>query len=224
MISDELKRKLFFRIALFPALLAVLILLPAGSWWVWPVYVYFALLLGSMSILLAIFWKRDPAFLERRMKTGETEPVQKKIIVVSLIVFVSGFLVVGFDHRFGLSRVPAYIVFLADTLVLLGYFFILRVFLENPHASRIIETHRDHRVISTGPYAIVRHPMYVGALVLFLATPVALGSFWALLPFAFLILTLALRIQNEETFLLKHLKGYEDYCRKVRFRLIPFVW
>jgi len=220
----NLYRKMVARILLMTIFLGLLIFLPAGTFDFWQVYVYFAVLYIPMFFVLFYFLKTDPRFLERRAKLKEKESQQMYIIVISSVIFFSGFLIPGFDHRFGWSGVPVFIVIIADFVVLLGYLFIFFVFKQNSYASRIIEVSEGQQVISTGLYRIVRHPMYLGVLIMYMPTPVALGSYWALIPFAFLPVFLVFRILNEEKVLSEKLPGYKEYCLKTRFRLIPYIW
>jgi protein-S-isoprenylcysteine O-methyltransferase Ste14 len=154
----------------------------------------------------------------------EKEPVQKQIILVAGIVFVGAFIVPGLDWRWGWSQAPAGLILLANGVILLSYFFLLWVFKTNSYASRIIEVEQNQPVISTGPYAIVRHPMYLAVLVLYGFSPLALGSFWAIIPTSLLIFVLVARIQNEELVLRRDLPGYIAYTEKIKYRLIPGVW
>lgn len=219
-----LKKKLVVRFVMLPLLVCLFILIPAGTFDFWQVYVYFGLLMVLMIFVMRYFLKYDPAFLEHRMKMKEHERKQKNIISISSIIYLIGFLLPGFDRRFGWSDIPAIIVTTADILVVAGYIFIIVVFKENRYASRVIEIQKEQTVISTGPYSIVRHPMYLGLMVMMLATPFALGSYWALIPFALVPITLVYRILNEETVLSEQLIGYKEYCTTVRYRLIPYIW
>lgn len=223
-VMKALKMKIAIRLALLPLFIGLLTFLPAGTFNFWQVYIYFAILLGPIIFVIFYFFKKDPKFLERRMKMNEQEIQQKKIVFVAIVAFLLGYILPGFDHRFGWSDIPTTIVIIADILVLLSYIFIIYVFKENSYASRVIEIDKNQTVISTGPYAIVRHPMYLGILVMFLSTPIALGSYWAIIPFAVLPIALVLRILNEEKVLSEQLPGYKEYCQKVRFRMIPFIW
>jgi protein-S-isoprenylcysteine O-methyltransferase Ste14 len=128
------------------------------------------------------------------------------------------------DHRFSWSAVPLPVVVLGDVLTVLGFFIVFRVFKENTFTAATIEVASDQRVISTGPYAIVRHPMYSGTLVMLVGTPLVLGSWWGLLMFVLMIFAIAWRALDEERFLRKNLPGYAEYCQIVRYRLVPFVW
>jgi len=146
------------------------------------------------------------------------------IQVFTFLYFISIFVIPGLDYRLGWSSVPAWAIILADILVLAGYFTIVRVFKENSYASRIIEVNAGQKVIDTGLYALVRHPMYVGVALMYSVTPLALGSLWALIPGLLIIPILVIRILGEEKLLAKELDGYSAYMEKVKFRLIPGVW
>jgi protein-S-isoprenylcysteine O-methyltransferase Ste14 len=209
---------------MFPVFMGIFFFLPAGSLKFWEAWAYSLILFPLMIFAVFYFLKRDPELLERRIKMKEKEREQKAIITVSSVIFLIGFLIPGFDYRFGWSHVPTYLVIVSDVLVLLGYLIFLFVLRENSYASRIVEVEENQKVITTGPYAIVRHPMYSGVLIMLLATPLALGSSWAMatvIPLPFLLVG---RILNEEKVLLKELPGFKKYCQKTRYRLIPFVW
>jgi protein-S-isoprenylcysteine O-methyltransferase Ste14 len=159
------------------------------------------------------------------MKFHEKESEQRTIILLGTAVFVAGFLVIAIDLRLhGLNQVSTFMVLAADAGVLLGYCLILWVFKENSYASRTIEVVDGQKVITKGPYSIIRHPMYLGFLVMYLLTPIALGSWWAVPIFLSYIPILMWRIFNEEKVLLRDLPGYYEYCQKRRYRLLPFVW
>jgi protein-S-isoprenylcysteine O-methyltransferase Ste14 len=168
--------------------------------------------------------RRDPGFFERRFKMQEKERAQRHLQAWGAPFFLASFVVPPLDHRFGWSDPPLFVAVVGLVLSLAGYLTILRVFLENRWAGRTVETWAEQKVISTGPYAIVRHPMYTGTLVLLLATPVALGSWWGLLAAPGMIPFFMLRIRNEEAVLVRELPGYEDYRRRVRRRLVPGIW
>jgi len=220
----SIRRKIFIRFSFFPLFIGLFVLLPAGTFLFWEVYAYFAVILIPLAFVISYFLKNDPDFLERRSKMKEKETQQKKIVLLSIPLYLAGFILPGFDHRFGWSDIPVFIVIIADLLVLSSYTYIFLVFKENSYASRVVEVEEAQKVISTGPYSIVRHPMYLGVLVMFLSTPVALRSWWAVIPFAIMPVILVFRIFNEEKVLSEQLPGYTEYCRKVRFRMIPFVW
>lgn len=227
MTKDRMKRligKIVVRFSLFPAFFCVLTLLPAGTFDYWQVYAYIAVLVAPMIFVLIYFLKNDPRFLERRTRAKEKEKAQIVIQIVFSLIFLSGFVVSGLDRRFGWSGIPFYIVLSADAVILLGYLLVFIVFRQNSYASRVVEVSDGQKVISTGLYGVVRHPMYVGVLVMFLPVPVALGSWWGLMPMGAITVALVLRILNEEAVLKRDLPGYEEYCGKTKYRLIPFVW
>ena len=219
-----LKKKIAIRFSLIQLFLGLIILLPAWTLKFWQAYTYLVVLVVPMIFALLYFLKKDPKFLERRTRVKEKEKQQKLLSILSTAIFLAGFIIPGLDHRFAWSDVPTYIVITADIMVLLGYLIILFVFKQNSYASLIIEVNENQKVISTGLYGVVRHPMYLGVLIMFLPTPIALGSYWALIPFAVLPVLLILRILNEEKVLSNNLQGYKEYCQKTKFRLIPFIW
>jgi protein-S-isoprenylcysteine O-methyltransferase Ste14 len=171
--------------------------------------------------------KNDPKLLERRMSGGpaaEKETTQKIIMLLASLGFIGLIVVPALDHRFGWSHLPPSAALAGDVLVLLGWLAIFFVFKENPFSSATIELAPGQEVISTGPYALVRHPMYAGGLVMLLGIPIALGSWWGLLIIVAMIPALIWRLFDEEKFLARNLPGYMDYQRQVRYRLIPLLW
>ena len=204
--------------------LSAMFFLTAGTFAYWEAWLYLAILFIPMFFVGTWLLKNDPELLERRMRFREKETTQKRVINFSLLWFLLAFLLPGFDHRFGWSDVPVWVVLAAALLVLLGYFMVFWVFRENSYASRVIEVAQGQQVIDTGPYAFVRHPMYAGSIVLYLFSPLALGSWWAMIPALPIIPVLIVRLLNEEEILLRDLPGYAAYRQKVRFRLLPGVW
>lgn len=202
----------------------LLLILPAGTLNYWQVYVYFGILLSIMIIVLPYFLKNDPKFLQRRLQFVEKDKQQKIMQFIVLIFYFAVFPLCALDIRFGWSNVPIYQVIIADVLVLISYILILTVFKQNSYASRIVEVDQHQTVISTGLYSIVRHPMYLGVLIMYMVTPIALGSYWGILPILILPFYLVFRILNEEKLLRKELPEYSEYCQKVRYHLIPFIW
>ena len=219
-----LRKTILVRFSAGFLVVALMLFIPAGSLQYWQAWVWLGVLFAPLVFVVHYFLKRDPKFLERRMRLREKEAPQKKIQLIGGILSFLGFLIPGLDYRFGWSTVPVPFVLAADAFVFLGYFFIFLVFRENSYASRIIEVEAGQQVIASGPYALVRHPMYLGFIVMFLATPPALGSFWALPVFLLVPVFLVFRIRNEEEVLARDLPGYVEYRQKVRYRLIPLVW
>ena len=197
---------------------------PAGTFDYWQAWVYLAVILVPMLIMAVYLFKYSPELLARRMQMKEKETEQKRIIGASLIYFVLAFILPGFDHRFGWSHVPTWLVLLADGVVLLSFALVFWVFRENQYASRIIEVAQDQKVISSGPYSLVRHPMYLGSGTMYIMSSLALGSYWAILPALLIVPLLAARIKNEEAVLLRDLSGYRDYMQRVKYRILPGVW
>lgn len=225
-VQKKLALRIVLKIVSIFIILGLLFFLPAGSLLYWEAWVYFVTLLIPAFFVISYFLRKDPEFLERRLlKRREKEKVHRSLQTRFSMLFILVLLIPGFDYRFHWSDVPIYIVLLSDLFVLIGYLIMVRVMKENRFASAIIETSKDQRVIDTGPYKMVRHPMYTGSLLFFLFTPLALGSWWLLIPFLTGIpLALVLRIINEEKYLVENLPGYKAYCRKVRFRMIPYIW
>ena len=205
-------------------LMPALLFLPAGTLDYWEAWVYLAIVLTSMIGYLLYFLKNDPGLLERRMRAKEKETRQRSLVIAMSLLFFLAYLVPGFDRRFGWSSLPVTAVLLADLVVALSYALIFLVLRENRYASRIVEVEEGQEVVETGPYAVVRHPMYLGALLMMLAAPLALGSWWAILPAFANIPLLAARIMDEEALLQQELEGYGAYMERTRFRLVPGVW
>ena len=204
--------------------IAAMFFLPAGTFRYWQAWVYMLILLVPLFIFAAYLILRNPALLERRMRTREMEPEQRKIIALSSTVLLAAFIIPGFDRRFGWSSVPTWLVLVSDAVVLLSYIMVVWVLVTNEYAGRTVEVEQRQRVITTGPYSFVRHPMYLAVLLMYGFSPLALGSFWAMLVVALLPPVLVARIVNEEKVLLRDLDGYADYRRAVRYRLVPGLW
>lgn len=205
-------------------LLPAFFLLTGGSLGWWEAWAYCAVVLVPMSFFVAWAARAAPELLQRRLKLKEGQAEQRRLLSWSSPVFVALFLLPGLDHRFGWSRVPVAIEVAALVLSLVGYLGVLGVFRANPWAGRTVETVPGQQVVSTGPYALVRHPMYAASVLLYLATPLALGTWWGLVPSVITVGVLVLRIGREEAFLVRELRGYAAYREKVRWRLVPGVW
>ncbi len=198
--------------------------LPAGTWEYWQAWVYISILITPMFFAMFYLLKNNPELLERRMRLKEQRAEQRQILQFSYIFFLLAFILPGFDKRFGWSDLPTGVVLAADACVLLGYLIVFRVMQINSFASRVIEVAEDQKVIDTGLYSVVRHPMYVGAILLYVASPLALGSLWAVLPALGIIPIIVARTKDEELALEKDLPGYVKYKKKTKYRLIPFIW
>jgi protein-S-isoprenylcysteine O-methyltransferase Ste14 len=204
-----------------------MLFLPAGTfkyWQAWVFLVVFALSTLTPSIYLL---RTNPAALERRMRTGpvaETRPVQKVVIVVAFLSLVALIVVSVLDHRFGWSPVPAAICLVGDVLVAVGLGMAMLVVIQNGYAASTITVESGQKLISTGLYALVRHPMYTGNTIMMLGVPLALGSYWGLVFVIPGLLALAVRIGDEEQLLKQELGGYSEYAQKVHYRLVPYVW
>ena len=220
----DLNRMVYPKFVSALIVLPLIFMLPAGTWRYWHAWVYTLILLTPMFLLMQYMIMNQPELLVRRMQFREKENTQKKIIMLSYIPIVLAFLLPGFDYRFGWSHVPVWLVIVSDVLVVAGYAVTIWVFRENQFASRIVEVEEEQKVIDTGPYAIVRHPMYVGVLIMYVFSPLALGSFWAVIPALFIIPVLVVRAVDEEKVLSKDLAGYEEYKLKTKYRLIPGIW
>jgi protein-S-isoprenylcysteine O-methyltransferase Ste14 len=207
--------------------MAALILLPAGTldyWQAWVFMCVFVSASGAVTLYLAI---HDPRLLERRMRAGpaaEKEKSQKFIMSLAMMGFIGLLAVPALDHRFSWSRMPAYVCLIGDALIVIGFLLVFFVIKVNTYAASTIQVAEDQKVISTGPYAFVRHPMYAGSLPILIGTPLALGSWWGLSALIVIVPALIWRLLDEESFLRKNLPGYTEYTGRVRYRLVPYVW
>jgi protein-S-isoprenylcysteine O-methyltransferase Ste14 len=208
-------------------IMGLLLFLPAQTVHYWQAWAFLALFaIASIAITLYLV-KFDPQLLARRLHAGpaaEHEPAQKLVQLLALVGFAGILIICALDQRLGWSAVGWPVTLTGNLLVALGFLCILFVYKENTFASATIAIHPGQRVISTGPYAQVRHPMYLGALLMFIGMPLSLGSYWGLFGAVLMIPLLIWRLLNEEKFLLKNLPGYAQYRDKVRYRLIPFTW
>jgi len=220
----SLKKRLLLNTLLALPALWLLIFLPAGTVDYWQGWVFLAVLFGSGALTTLYFWRRDPALLERRARIAEKEPAQKVIVSLLYGLFLATMPLAAFDHRMHWSANIQALAILGDALVILGSSVYFLVFRENSFAASTIQVAVGQRVISTGPYAVVRHPLYVGLLIFVSGIPLALGSYWALVLVAPVVPLIVWRLQNEEAFLVKNLSGYEQYRAAVRWRLIPGVF
>ena len=213
-----------FRLVFGIPIIGAMFFLPAGTFNYWQAWVWLATLFIPMGISLVYLLKIDPKLLERRTRTNESRPEQRRIIVASAAYLLIIFLLPGFDVRYGWSNVPEWLCLAADGVVLGSYILYVLVLKTNTFASRVIEVEQGQQVITNGPYALVRHPMYLAMILMMTASPLALGSYYAMIPSLAFILLLAARIKNEEELLMTELEGYREYTQKTRHRLFPGVW
>jgi protein-S-isoprenylcysteine O-methyltransferase Ste14 len=207
--------------------LGLLLFVPAQTVRYWQGWVYLAIFFTTSGATTLYLMKHDPALLERRVNAGpgaEKEVGQKIVQVIASVAFAAFFVVSAFDKRLGWSHVPVCVVILGDVLVIIGFLIVFLVFRENPFAAATVEVDADQKVISTGPYAVVRHPMYSGAILMLFGSPVALGSWWAEAALILFLPALIWRLLDEERVLSKELPGYTEYKTKVRCRLVPYLW
>jgi protein-S-isoprenylcysteine O-methyltransferase Ste14 len=225
--SAALRWKSFAGVAFLGLVLAAALFLPAGTVRWWRAWVWLGVFFAAVLAVTLHFLRQDPELIRRRLAVGpvaEARRVQRVLQSFASGSFVAVFVLAGLDRRFGWTSVPAAASLLADGLVAAGFAVVFLVFRENSHASAVIEVSAGQRVVSTGPYRHVRHPMYSGALLLLLATPPALGSLAALPAVLALAAVIVARLLDEERLLSRELTGYEAYRRAVRHRLVPGVW
>jgi len=208
-------------------LLALALFVPAWTLRFWQAWLYLFLFAASSAVITIYLWKHDQALLSRRVNAGpaaeKTRP-QQIIQLFASLGFLAIIVVPALDHRFSWSHVPLWLVLGGDLLVVLGFYIVFRVFCVNTFTAATVEVTEQQTVISTGPYALVRHPMYCGALVILLGTPLALSSWLGLVAFVLMVAVIVVRLLSEEKLLLGNLSGYAEYAARVRYRIMPFVW
>lgn len=224
MNQRKLKRTAMLRFLFGPVVMGAIFFGTAGTFRYWEAWVFLPVVFVPMALAVAYLIRHDPELLRRRMENREERARQKAIQMVGGVAWVGVFFLPGLDHRFGWSSVPAFLAVAANLLVLGGYFIVLLALKENSYAARTIKVEEGQTVITAGLYALVRHPMYLGAGLMLLATPLALGSYWAQAPSAFMPLLLVLRIKDEEEALKEELPGYREYTQQTKHRLLPGVW
>jgi protein-S-isoprenylcysteine O-methyltransferase Ste14 len=224
---NALDMKAFGGLLFLVVAMAGMLFIPAETLDYWQAWLFMAVFFAASLAITLYLMKKDRKLLERRMSggpTAEKEPAQKVIMFFASLGFVGLVLVPAFDRRHGWSHMPAAMAVAGEGLILIGWLIIFFVFKENTFTSATVELAPDHKVISTGPYALVRHPMYAGGLVMLVGIPIALGSWWGLLVIAAVMPALIWRLYEEEKFLVRNLPGYAKYQKTVRYRLIPQVW
>ncbi len=206
------------------AAVGLLLFLPAGTLRYWNAWLFSALLFLPMLMVGILLFLKAPELLEKRLNTREQEGTQKAVVALSALIFCLGFVLAGLDFRFGWSHMPTWLVAAAAVLQLVSYGLYAEVMRENAYLSRTVEIQENQKVIDTGLYGIVRHPMYLAVTLLFLTIPLVLGSWPCFVLFLCTPALLVLRIRNEEQVLERGLPGYAEYRQRVRWRLIPFIW
>lgn len=205
-------------------LVLALIFLPAGT----VNYPYGWLLVGLLFVPMLItgfvMLAKSPEFLKKRLDVKEKQATQKGVVAYAGLMFIAGFVVAGLDYRFGWSNMPQWVTIIAAVLFLFSYALYAEVMRENAYLSRTIQVEEGQKVVDTGLYGIVRHPMYAVTILLFLMMPLVLGSWYALIAFAFYPVIIIVRLKDEEDLLTRELPGYEAYKEKVKYRIIPFIW
>lgn len=205
-------------------LVGALIFLPAGSLYYPGGWLFVALLFIPMFLAGLFMIAKAPELLKKRLDVMEKQKTQKGVVGLSGLMFIGGFVVAGLDFRFGWSNMPQWVVIAASVLFLAAYVLYAEVLRENAYLSRTIKVEEGQKVVDTGLYGIVRHPMYMATLLLFGMIPLVLGSWYALIVFAVYPILMAVRIKDEEALLSKELPGYPEYMKKVKYRMIPFIW
>jgi protein-S-isoprenylcysteine O-methyltransferase Ste14 len=217
-----------FRTSFFGTLcMAALLFVPAGTLRYWQAWVFLAVFVSASALITVYLAIHDPGLLERRMRGGpaaEKEVSQKVIMSLAMAGFLGLLVIPAFDQRFGWSHVPAYVSVIGNALVATGFVFVFLVLKVNTYSASTIQVAEDQKVISTGPYAFIRHPMYAGSFPILIGTPLALGSWCGLYALIVFVPALLWRLLDEERFLRRNLPGYTEYADKVRYRLVPYAW
>jgi protein-S-isoprenylcysteine O-methyltransferase Ste14 len=222
-----MNKKAFARIPILCSFLGLLLFISAGTLSFWQAWVFLSVFAVSLFGITLFLVTKAPKLLERRLNAGpsdEKQGIQKIIHFLLSKSLILAVIVPALDYRYGWSKVPVYGIAIGNLLVALGFVIVTRVFKENAFAFTTIEVVSEQKVILTGPYAYVRHPMYVGLIITFLGIPLALGSWWGLLTLIPILMILVRRVVEEELFLVKNLPGYSGYMEKVRYRLAPLLW
>ena len=220
----KLLTEALFKFACGLILVGLLIFLPAGTICYTYGWLFVGLLFVPMLIAGLVMLFKSPDFLKKRLDAKEKQGAQKGVVAFSGLMFVAGFVVAGLDYRFGLSTMPTWVIITASVLFLLAYALYAEVMRENAYLSRTVKVEKGQTIVDTGLYAVVRHPMYAVTILLFLMIPLILGSWYALIAFAFYPVIIIVRLLDEEKLLKKELPGYAAYQKKVKYRLIPYIW
>jgi protein-S-isoprenylcysteine O-methyltransferase Ste14 len=205
-------------------IVGLLLFIPAGSLQFWNAWLFIAALFVPMLVVGCVLIWKNPELMEKRLNTREKEPAQRSVVTLSAIMFLGGFIIAGLDFKFKWLPLPLWIPIAATVVFLIAFILYGEVLRENAYLSRTVEVQENQKVIDTGLYGVVRHPMYFATLLLFLSMPIMLGSALSFLMFLIYPALLVKRIRNEEDVLKDGLKGYEEYTRRIKYRLIPLVW
>ncbi len=205
-------------------IIGLILFIPAGTFEFWNAWLFMALLFIPMFFVMIVLWLKNKDLLRKRISKKEKEKTQKIVINLSLLIIVISFIVAGLDFKYDFSRLPNWAVIVGSITLVISYGLFIEVMRENTYLSKIVEIQENQKVVDTGLYSIVRHPMYMATTILYLSFPIVLGSlsaFIILLPFPFVLVK---RIKNEEDVLEKGLDGYKEYKQKVKYKMIPFIW
>ena len=223
-MDTKLFRQALIKFAAGLLLVGVLLFIPAGSLKYWQAWLLICILFVPMFIAGLIMMQKSPELLRKRLNAREEEGEQKEVVLFSGLMFLAAFVLAGFNWRFGWISLPKAVSYIAAVVFLLAYALYAQVLRENEYLSRTIEVQENQRVIDTGLYGVVRHPMYMSTVFLFLSMPLVLGSLISFVIMLAYIPIIAKRIRNEEKVLEEGLKGYREYKNKVRYKVIPFIW
>jgi len=224
MVKNNLLIQALFKIMLGFVSMCLLLFVPAGTWKFWNAWLLIIELFVPIMIVGVVLWFKDKELLKKRLNSKENETEQKTVVIMSGLVFVIGFIMAGLDFRFNWTNMPLWLVVFGAILLPVSYGLFVEVLRENAYLSRTVEIQENHKVVDTGLYGIVRHPMYSATTILFMSFPIILNSWISFGIFLLYIYVLVRRIKNEEKVLEEGLDGYIEYKEKVRYRLIPFVW
>lgn len=205
-------------------IVGLLLFLPAGSFNFFEAWLFIGLLFIPMLILGIVLFFKSPELLKKRLDAKEREGAQRGVVALSALIFIGGFILAGLDKRFGWTTMPMWATVVSSVIFLFSYVMYAEVMRENAYLSRTIQVQDGQKVVDSGLYGIVRHPMYTVTIFLFLSIPLILGSLWSFFCFLYYPILIVARIKNEEKYLQENLEGYTEYKKKVRYRLVPFVW
>ena len=220
----SIKKNALLGIFSLPVVLGMLLFIPAGTIMYWEAWLYILILFIPTLIIVLYLLVKNPELIERRMRFKEEKKTQNKVVILSALLIVAVFITSGLDKRFGWSKIPAFVIIILDIEIICCYLFFFRVLLENKFASRTIGIEEEQILIATGPYRIIRHPMYLAILMILINTPFVLGTYWAAFGNIGSIILIIIRIKEEEKMLIEELEGYYEYMERVKYRLIPGLW